>query len=96
MDPREYGFVNIQHTTIYCTTGPILKKGESEEPVSGMANMCYRVYDRVESERLDSAFAKKATRDLREGKACKCMLLENLRRWISGIRVTLNSRFLRA
>jgi hypothetical protein len=96
IDPQEYGFVNIQHTTIHCTTGPILRKGGSEEPVSGMGNICYRVGDGIESERLDGVFVKRATRDLHEGKALKRASLENLRCWISDIRVTLNSRFFRA
>ena len=93
MDPQEYGLVNTQHTTIHCTTGPILRTGESEEPVSGMANMCYEVHDGVEPEMLDGAFWKSATRDLREGKARKRVSLKNFRRWISGIRITLNSCF---
>src|SRR5438045_892655 len=71
MHPQEYGFVNTQHTTIHCITGPILRKGESEEPVSGMANMCYEVHDGVEPEMLDGAFLKRVRRDLREGKARK-------------------------
>lgn len=67
-----------------------------EDPVSRTANMCYRVHDGVESRGLDAVSVKSATRVLHEGKARKCMSLENFRRWISGIRVTLNSPLFRA